>query len=977
MLAIGAAGTALAQRDEPVITTLADFEDDAVAVTVTDAVNAALSDCRAQYAKIPARGQRCLQLDVGATQPRASAACDLRFRMATPFSNAYRAAVYTWITQGSVALQFRVRDAQNRIFETSALPLKVRNRWVRLSADITADQLKFVGSEAGVDNAVPVLPIEILGLRIHSENIGRQVVFVDDLEVEHRAAGAGVLRGEFQFNEPTRIYSPGSSVRAAIVLENISRKSALPLGVKLDWRHSDGTQIAETSISINLPPSGIDYRSRQPVDFSQEIQEPGLYHLTAEVRGPLWDSPAVFQTTIAVTFPNRGLPRGRSGFFGMQSNLLREPAADQRLEIDIARDLGVQLLALDTPWRLLEPKEGRFDFDALGDLLNRLGRLDMAVMLLIADPPEWVAKDPEKLWQQQTNFCVALAQRLGERLYGIRPAAPTPGVLTESDVRALSAMTQKINSVRRNIRVIAPPILISSKAPETALPPSLPDPCPFELTFETHGSADGARTALAAFAEKNGIRWNANHRWFHYSAGQDGSGGVHDAVAMLHHYVGAAREGVGGVVWCELRDDTNDSRFPERMRGLVQRDFSPKNALIGFANVVGVLNGVIYSGNLPGTPDEFDSALFLGGKRQVAVLCPKPNRVLPAVISPYQIVPGEMIVFDFDRRALPLAESAVPLLVETQTRPFFISFAAQQAQSEPQIGLARPWLDVPRTVYCDEQTVFHIRITAPQALRRSYLSFTLPDGAPIKSSLSSRGLRAESGATLDLEVTITREAELNAPVSCTLRINLEGSVFQVPIEIRPQSEVAKLTDATDLFKERTTIGALADPRLFEQKVGKTQRRNKSISICPLYAGYQDRKLHLAAALPTNAAPEARLYIGLAIENAEGQVEMCIENPSGTPRLRTVNGTAEDQLRNWRCVKVEQGGQTYCHIQVSPRALNRSDFAPNERLLLSVRYEEPAASARARPRILEWGSGLAEERSTTLYRWVALADPSRP
>ena len=936
---------------------------------MTDAVNAPLVDCRAQRAKIPARGQHCLQIGIGAIQPRASAACDLRFRMATPFQSADRVATYAWISQGSASLQFRIRDSIGNTYETESLPIQTRNRWVRLSTDLNPSTLKRVGKAAAAGGLT--WPIEILGYRIQAPNTGRQVVFVDDLEVEHRAAGAGVLRGEFQFNEPTRIYSPGSRVRAAVVLENTSRQSALPLSVNLSWQRNDGAEIAKTRVSINLPSSGVEYRSRQPVDFSQEIHDSGLYHLIAEVRHPLWKEPAVFQTTIAVTYPNRGLPRGRSSFFGLQSNLIRESAADQQLEIDIARDLGVQLLALETPWRMIEPKEGRIDFETLEALLKRLGKLDMAVMLILTEPPDWASRDPETLWKQQTTFCAAVVQRVGERLFGIRPIATNPGVLTDLDLRGLDALTEKIASVRRTITICAPPIRVATGNVATMKLPPLPADPLYELAFETRGSAETARAALSKLAEANNIHWSAKYRWFHSEEGLIGSGGVHDAVAMLHHYVQALREGVGGVVWYELRDDTNDARFLDQMRGLVQRDFSPKNALIGFANVVGVLNGLVYVGSLPGTPTEFDSSLFIGGNRQVAVLCPKPNRVLPAVISPYQIAAGDLAVFDFDRRALPMTAADVPPLVQSQQRPCFIALTAREAQGEPQIGLARPWIEVPRTVYCGEETSFHIRLNAPTDLRRSYLQLELPSEAPLKSSLSSRGLRAKAGETLDFDVSLKREAEFRGPIICRLRVSIEGRALQIPIEICPQTDIGKLTNPAALIHDSAAIGLLSDLNDFGQPAGKTLGKMNSSDDCLLYAGYQGAQLHLAAALPPQTSPTARLYVGLAVENSDAHIEVCIENLITHPVLQTIGGTAAEQLRHCRCDTIDQASRKFCHVQIAPPALNLAQFTPHARLLLSVRYEEPATAAWGRPTILEWGSGLVEERNTALYRWVAL------
>ena len=60
--------------DEPVVTTLADYEDDSIATTIADVHNVLETDCSASMAAIPARGQRSLVVEIGATKPNASAA---------------------------------------------------------------------------------------------------------------------------------------------------------------------------------------------------------------------------------------------------------------------------------------------------------------------------------------------------------------------------------------------------------------------------------------------------------------------------------------------------------------------------------------------------------------------------------------------------------------------------------------------------------------------------------------------------------------------------------------------------------------------------------------------------------------------------------------------------------------------------------------------------------------------------------------
>ncbi len=959
--------------DEPVVTTLADYEDDSVAATIADVRNVLETDCSASMAAIPARGQHSLVVEIGATRQNASTACDLRFRLATSFQQADRVATYTWIMQGAVDVAFRVRDAAGRVFETPPLTLRTHNRWVRLVADLRSNKLELAGPRGSPTDSVGstlTWPIQVQGYRISTHGIGRQTVYLDDLQVEHRVSGADMLRGEFKLDQPTHIYTPGALVRAALMLENISRERALPLSIQIAWLRSDGSELTTASAPINLPAGGADYRSRQPVDFSQRIVDPGLYRLVARVRGPRWTTPAVFETTIAVTHSNRALPRGRATFFGLQANLIREPAADQLLEIEIAREIGVQLLALETPWRIIEPRPGVFDFAALDTLISGITRRDMAAMVVLTEPPDWLAARNADHWNRQTGLIEALVQRYQERISAYQPLSIEPGRLSPADVSALTEIRRRVTALRPNIEICAPPIRIPSDDPSAAILPTLPPGSGLQLAFETTGDLAAAVPALEAFARQNNLEWTSEHRWFHHADALTHRGAMHDAVAILHHYVRAAREGIAGVVWYDLRDDTNDPRFPELMRGLVQRDFSPKNPLFGFANAVGMLYGLLFVGDVPGTPAEFDSALFIGGQRQVAVLCPKPNRVLPAVLAPYQTVDGELAVFDFDRRRRPLSISAAPPLAQTDQNPFFITLAALRAQADPKIGLARPWLRAPASVYCGSETTFTIQLDAPMNLRRSYLQVILPPNAPVESSTSSRALRAEVGQTLSFDLTLTRTTdEVFEPVTLTVRLRLEGTALTIPVTIHPLANMRLMKPSQKIGDVSFALGHLAPVESGE---------GESLPAAALHAAYQNRKLHVAIALPSDVRPDATLHLGLAVEGADTHAEIRIEDLAERPKLRPARGTAAGQVRAWRChlIEDEQTRTSFCHVTIPSRAVGLSEFKAGTRVLLAARYVEPQPGDWTVPRILEWGRGLGGERSTTRYHWVELPqDPA--
>ena len=981
--------TSGARADEPVVTTLADYEDDSVATSITDVRNVLATDCSVTTAAIPARGQRSLIVEIGATKQNASAACDLRFRLATPFTQADRIATYAWITHGSVDVAFRVRDAGGRLFETPPLTLKTRNRWVRLVADLSPRKLELVGPTGSPESTL-TWPIRIQGYRVHSHGIGRQTVYLDDLEVEHRVTRAAILRGEFKLNEPTHTYVPGALVRAAVVLENISRRRALPLSVQIAWLRSDGSELTTSSAPINLPASGADYRSRQPVDFSQRIVDPGIYRLVARVRGRRWTTPAVFETTIAVTRTNRALPRGRATFFGLQTNLMREPAADQLLEIEIAREIGVQLLALETPWRIIEPGPGSFKFTVLDNLVNRITQCDIAMMIVLTEPPDWITNRNADHWKRQALVIEALARRYGERVSAYQPLPSEPGRLSDADITALTRIQRRVADVRPNIEICAPPIRVPADSPSTASLPTLPSGARLQLAFETAGDSAAALDALESFAADNKLKWTPGHRWFHRAETLTNSGAMHDAVAMLNHYTRAAREGVGGVVWYDLRDDTNDPRFPERMKGLVQRNFSPKTPLLGFANAVGMLHGLLYVGDVPGTTPEFDSALFIGGQRQVAVLYPKPNRILPAVLTPYQIVDGDLTVLDFDRRMRPLTLSAAPPLANTLRDPFFITLDALRAQSEPMIGLARPWLRLPASVYCGEETTFTIELDAPMNLRRSYLQVRLPENAPLTSSITSRALRAKVGKTLSFDVTLTRttnkpRASVRAadtaqksldPITLTVRLRLEGQTLIVPVTVYPLVGVKQIKTSQKIDAAEFAIGRLDSPDS-ENATSPSSGWNNDDEFpraSALHTAFQTRKLQLAVALPSSLRIDSTLYLGLAVENADVHTEVSIENLTDRPRLLPAGGTTKKQVRSWRCrLSKDERGRALCIISIPARALGLEKYESGTRLLLATRYVEPQAGGRTMPLVLEWGRGLDGGRSTARYHWIQLLE----
>jgi hypothetical protein len=380
-----------------------------------------------------------------------------------------------------------------------------------------------------------------------------------------------------------------------------------------------------------------------------------------------------------------------------------------------------------------------------------------------------------------------------------------------------------------------------------------------------------------------------------------------------------------------------------------------------------MLHGLLYAGQVPGAPAEFQSALFIGGRRQVAVLFPKPNRVLPAVLAPYHIVPGTLTVFDFDRRERPLARSAATPLAATPASPFFVTLDAERAQAAPKLGLARPWLRMPAMVLCGKESTFRIEIDAPAYLSRSYIRLLLPRDAPVESSFSSRSLRAKAGDTLSFDVTLTRTSdEPFEPTELTVHLRLEGETLRFPITLRPLVELLPLKATAEITDAQFRVARLT-PRGSED-----QEQDAQIGEV-LHAAYQNESLHVAIALPADAAADAVLQLGIALENADAHAEIRIEDLLGQPRLRPAHGTTSAQIGGWRCRLLEDRGPAarFADISIPAASLGLSDFRPGTRLLLAARYVQPPSGRVGQPVALEWGAGLDGTRSSVDYHWIRL------
>ncbi len=960
LLAVSAALHALpARAREPIATVLADFETDSVAASLVDVWNASAPDCIVRRAAIPARGTQSLSVEIGATMPGASVVCDLLFRVTTPIEQPQRVAVFCWLHEGDASLAFRLRDATGQVYETPLQPVTQRRRWQRISAPISLDGL--IPATSGPTETQPgqaarlALPVEVLGLRVITTRVGRQTVFLDDLEVEHLVDAPQVIRGEFLFDQETRFYEPGATVQATLLIENGSRERRLDLTTELLWLRADGTRIGRHQAAVNLPPSGPEFRSRQPVAVSQRLDEPGLYRLLARIRSPRWKNPGIFETTLVVAPSNRLLARGRSVLFGVRSNLLRETAADQALEVRVARDIGVHLMAVDTPWRLIEPRPGQYDFRPLDSVIDALASRDIAPLLVLREPPDWLSGAGGSALARQAALLEALARQYGPKVTYYQAAGP-PGM----DPAELMELKQRLTASHPAARLLAPawPVPLPIEYPFRVPTPD----SPVRLAFQTRGDPATAFDALSKLARDQNLKWGPTHWWFHASGGVADHGQPSDAVGILRLYVHAAAAGAASLVWFDLRDDTAYARRSGEMCGLVRRDFSPKAGLLGYATAVGMLTGTSWSQPVDGAPPEFESALFLSSSRQVAVLLPRPNRVRPALLAPIAATPGELRVFDLARRPLESMHIGGMALVRTGADPFFISIDFVKLHAEPDLQLRQPWLRVPAQVFCGKDTSFVFEIDPPVVLRESFVQLVLPPEAPCRASLASRRLQGRPGETLRTEVTLSSDGPVDFErFEATLRISLEGQLLSVPLEIRPLVDLRPWLTGAGRTDARFRLGQLAPPE---------PEGEAADPAMPIFGGHGPQSLQFWVLLPESVSPEARFSFGLAIEAADYHREIVVSGLTGNPRVEVVFPQGSEWIRGWKAeLEKAPGAGRALVLHIPLQSLGGPSPTSGTRLLAAARYT-PSPGEDGRP-ALTWGRGLDGNRTSEGYRWLRL------
>lgn len=943
-----------APAQNPVATVLADFEDDSVAASIGGTSGVLRADCVVQRSGLPARGQNSLAVTIGATQAEVSALVDLVFRTPERFTAIDEIGAFVWIKDASVKLAFRLRDASGRLFETPEQSVSEANRWVSAAVAFDEKKLKPV---AGEDK--PVWPLQLAGFRVTTTARGRQTIHLDDLQVQYSAPTTKMLAGTFRFDEPTRIYSPGAKVQAQAVLENQSREKALTVTVELAWTNLREEVIRKQSATVNLPVASKGFRSLQSIDFSETINTPGVYRLVARARAAGWTAPTLFETTIAVTPTNRYLSRGRSKLFGIHTNLLRETATDQLLELAIARDVGAEIVLLDVAWPRLEPKDDTFDSAFLAPLLDLLSQSSVAAALAISDVPEWLPPDAAEHEKQLAVLVAHLAEKFSGKLRLIQlPAALFQDRPAADGVKAAQRLQTQVAGGR--IAIVAPPIPVAKVA---ELPADVLAGVGWAVA--TEGTTSDALTALGQWKAP---AWSDEAWWEHAAAAVRGAGAPDDAFDVLRHYIAAAAAQVGGVFWFDLRDDDTAGGPANELRGLIRRDFSPKLALLGYASAAGTLAGLTYSGPVLGAPAEFESALFIGSDRQLAILIPKPNRILPAVVGLRAGVAGDWEVRRFDRSAQGMIATAPMPLYAPAREPSYITLKLGTVQPNPQIGCQPPWLRAAGTAFIGEEFLLEVEPTEP--IRKGFWQANVPANAPYRIAPANGAIAGAPGKAIRIPIQVGAKAGQNFDrAELSLRIAINDRSFEIPIEVRPSASLKPLGGAA----APTTDASHA---LSELVSSSRQRPSASVK---LFGGYRKDALQLvieveddratpAAGESENGASGDRLRLGLAVAGMDEHREIEIRDTQEQVTLIALDGRPAPQ---WKVSRSEQSGRRVFQIAIPAASLGLQGFDAGQRLLLACTYTDDDADGYG-PATLAWGEGLDGRRSSAGFRWVRLA-----
>lgn len=776
-----ATGTA---TGESVVSVVADFDDGNTTPTIVEVQNVALADCTARVGGLPTHsGANALILDIAAPAAGAVVTCELVSRAAASFDDADAAGIWYWLEKGRAGIALRFRDAAGQVLHTKPVEVGGAPKWQRVSFPLGDDDFVRVGNVADpTEPWRPAWPLEIVGASVQLQQAGRQRVIFDDMEVSHEAAGPELLRGQITLGDPTHCFEPGAKIPISVRLENLSRRSALPISVELELFDFAGASLGNAKSSINLPRSSAEFRAYQDVPFNAELDEAGVFRFVARASTPGWRQPVELESAILVAPSNRTIPRGRETFFGVHTACANESPNDLRLEASLLERLGVQHVLLDVNWEQLEPRRGSPKSTQLGPFVDACGKAGIAVSLRLTAPPDWLAAEADPA-AAATRTLAALADQMRRRVRGYC-APPVDAPLSERIAAAADALGA-LRAANADAVILVEAELEDALA---AASDGLRVPDGVELALRVEGDAESLHAALDRLQSAPRDLRRRTRLLVQRPPGA-AIGAAPDAIACFAFLIRAANSDLLGVALGDLRDDARDPRRTDQMSGLFRRDFSPRAETLGFSNAVAFIAGLTPAGALAGAPAGYDSSLFIGGARQVAILAPRADAHRPALLAPQVAAPGLLTVVDFARTPAPPIEVAGLPAVRTPPGPVVLEYIGERAHAEPMIQLATPVVAAPADVRCETAAQIEVTVSPPPHAPAGYVQLQLPLDSGLRSTFSAA--RLDGGGqpqrfTIPLErVTPSTATAPSGYSAASLRITFGAEATVIPIRILP------------------------------------------------------------------------------------------------------------------------------------------------------------------------------------------------
>ncbi len=778
---------ASAAHAAPIVSVLADFEADDYLASAEELTASVASDWTIEPAAIPARGQRSLSITAASTRPDPSAIVRFRFRDPARFAQADRLMARAWLNQGSAAVAFVVEDALGRSFATEFAEVGGVRRWADLRSKLDRDAL---GKPRGQDPDAPPdiepmrWPLEIVGVAVRFKGAGRHTLYLDDLEIEHDVPAGEIVRGSFFVDRMSAVVEAGAEARMIFSLENRSRADAVNGALELTLYGPTGEKLAEERRTVTLPPKGADYRSRQTFPFSKRLEYAGFCRVAARLTSGA-SPPVDWEFGLVALPPRPDIVRGRDQLFGVRVALFDQTPSDRLFEIEVAAALGAQVIALETPWRVIQPRPDTLALEQLDTLIKWMQDRRIEPLIVLTDPPEWLgAAEPG---EHQAKLLTSLVGRFGRRVRHYQLARePGDG----------AALAQAMARVRARVAPLLDDLVIISPAAPLG-----------ELTADADGAlgaaVSGSPGACAAALSSGKFEKKASVFCVVDATPAQALGDVVDASDVLRAYVAAARGGVRTLVWGRLRDTPDAPGV-----GLLRRDFSPRRRAAAFANAAQWMIGAELSGPMPGAAtidparpalaDPMASALFISLDRQVGIVFDSPT-VVPGVMARLlHGVSGFAVCRRWDAYPTIVFEWGDASLIEPPPGVMVVEFFPETNQSRPQVAFVPTWVAAPGVVAVDQTASFTARITCPYDAQRAYLRAETDPAAPIRCELGARVLQAGAGVTTEVEAPLKRVSALKDGTDLRLEVAIDSVRLPATVRLVRETPLRRQADATDI-----------------------------------------------------------------------------------------------------------------------------------------------------------------------------------